>query len=72
MADHDIGSRPVWKPMHLQSVYVALPIMDTGGSAAIFATSLCLPSGPTMTDSQQNRVVDIVVRILTEGTADIT
>jgi len=53
----DIESRPTWKPMHLQPVFGASPVI--GGSVAedIFSRGLCLPSGSAMTESDVERVV---------------
>lgn len=45
-----IESRPVWKPMHLQPVYKNNPSYVNGVSEGLFKRSLCLPSGPCVTD----------------------
>lgn len=60
LAAHDIESRPVWKPMHLQPVFAGSRML--GGSCAeqIFATGLCLPSGSAMIDSDIELVANIV------------
>jgi dTDP-4-amino-4,6-dideoxygalactose transaminase len=53
----DIESRPAWKPMHLQPLYRDHP--HHGGAVAehIFETGLCLPSGTTISESDQERVI---------------
>jgi dTDP-4-amino-4,6-dideoxygalactose transaminase len=54
---HNIESRPLWKPMHLQPLYRdSISYLD-GTSADIFAQSLALPSGSGMTDHQLRRVL---------------
>jgi dTDP-4-amino-4,6-dideoxygalactose transaminase len=60
----NIESRPVWKPMHLQPVYRAMDITMYGGRVCedIFVTGLCLPSGVGMTDSDIDRVCDIITQ----------
>ena len=55
-----IESRPLWKPMHLQPVYVKNPAYVNGVSESLFKCGLCLPSGPYVMDED---VVYIVRRI---------
>lgn len=57
---HNIESRPVWKPMHMQPVFSRCTC--AGGSAAedIFATGLCLPSGTAMTETDLQRVTSVI------------
>ena len=57
---HNIESRPVWKPMHLQPAYKAEPATLNGVSDSLFANGICLPSGSGMTDSEFERVLDAV------------
>ncbi|MBI2705689.1 MAG: aminotransferase class I/II-fold pyridoxal phosphate-dependent enzyme [Actinobacteria bacterium] len=56
----DIEARPGWKPMHLQPAYKDAP--SRGGRVAeqVFNSSLCLPSGSAMSDSDQDRVIEAV------------
>lgn len=56
----DIESRPLWKPMHLQPVFVNAPRYVNGVSEALFAQGLCLPSGPLVTDEDVDRIVEII------------
>src|SRR5262249_30433377 len=60
----DIEARPTWKPMHLQPVYGDAPMRGGEVAARVFATGLCLPSGPSLTDDDQQRVVDGVRALL--------
>lgn len=64
----NIEARPVWKPMHLQPVFTGRgiaqetapqPSRTVGGSIGerLFAQGLCLPSGTSMTQEDQDRVV---------------
>ncbi len=56
----DIEARPLWKPMHLQPVF-ALHVAFGGDVAArLFDRGLCLPSGSSLTDEDQDRVVATV------------
>jgi pyridoxal phosphate-dependent aminotransferase EpsN len=59
----DVEARPVWKPMHLQPVFLDCP--REGGAVAerLFDQGLCLPSGSSLTDADRQRVVDIIRRV---------
>lgn len=56
----NIETRPLWKPMHLQPVFKDAPFYGNGTSERLFDIGLCLPSGPTLTDSDIQRVVDTI------------
>lgn len=45
-----IESRPLWKPMHKQPVFRDSPAYVNGVSERLFATGICLPAGPWVTD----------------------
>ncbi len=57
--------RPVWKPMHLQSIYRRNGFVSVNGKdvgSDIFNRGLCLPSDIKMTKEQQEKVIDIIYR----------
>ena len=56
----NIESRPLWKPMHLQPVFKNAPFYGNGTSERLFQIGLCLPSGPTLTDEDIERVVRVI------------
>ena len=56
----NIESRPLWKPMHLQPVFKDAPFYGNGTSDRLFEIGLCLPSGPTLTDEDIERVTKVV------------
>jgi dTDP-4-amino-4,6-dideoxygalactose transaminase len=60
LESENIESRPLWKPMHLQPAFQGCTIR--GGSVAddLFARGLCLPSGSSLSASEQSNVVAIV------------
>lgn len=64
LEEHNIESRPIWKPMHMQPVfknhqYFTLEEgVDIG--ADIFARGLCLPSDIKMTGEEQDMVIEII------------
>jgi dTDP-4-amino-4,6-dideoxygalactose transaminase len=56
----DIESRPTWKPMHLQPLFADAAARVDGTSERIFSTGLCLPSGSTLTERDQVRVIEVI------------
>lgn len=57
---HNIESRPTWKPMHLQPVFAGCRVIGDAVSKGIFARGLCLPSGSSLTEADQARVIDVI------------
>jgi dTDP-4-amino-4,6-dideoxygalactose transaminase len=57
----DIEARPVWKPMHLQPVFRHCRSKGGAISAALFEKGLCLPSGSSLTGTDQDRVIDAIL-----------
>lgn len=57
LAADDIEARPTWKPMHLQPVFAEVPARVDGTAQRLFETGVCLPSGSTLTESDQARVI---------------
>jgi dTDP-4-amino-4,6-dideoxygalactose transaminase len=60
---HNIESRPLWKPMHLQPVFKGKEIVGGKVSEALFENGLCLPSGTAMTDATLQKIVDIILSL---------
>lgn len=56
LAADNIESRPLWKPMHLQPVYVNCPFYGDGTSELLFTRGLCLPSGSNLTPDDRTRI----------------
>ena len=61
--EENIESRPLWKPMHLQPVFKDAPFYGNGTSERLFEIGLCLPSGPTLTDKDVERVAKVVKQL---------
>ena len=60
LGSHDIETRPLWKPMHLQPVFSQAPASVNGVAERMFNCGLCLPSGPMVTDDDVDRIVGII------------
>ncbi len=62
LAEVNIESRPLWKPMHCQPVFKSAPAYVNGVSESLFARGLCIPSGPDITPARQERIVAEILR----------
>lgn len=67
LLEHQIESRPLWKPMHMQPLYMGAPYHGAGVDERLFANGLCLPSGSDMTDEQQDEVIERVTALFNKG-----
>ncbi|BAZ27944.1 DegT/DnrJ/EryC1/StrS aminotransferase [Cylindrospermum sp. NIES-4074] len=63
LAEQQIETRPVWKPLHLQPVFADCETI--GGTVAedLFARGLCLPSGSNLTTEDLARVIDAITAV---------
>ena len=64
LLEHQIESRPLWKPMHMQPLFVGSQYIGTGVDENLFATGLCLPSSSDMTFEQQTEVIDRITTLV--------
>lgn len=63
----DIEARPVWKPMHLQPVFAGCEVIGGNVSEELFEKGLCLPSGSNLSESDLQRVVDVIRAVARKG-----
>lgn len=63
LLEHEIESRPLWKPMHMQPLYRDAPYYGSGVDERLFEQGLCLPSGSDMSDEQQDEVIERVAAL---------
>lgn len=61
---HNIESRPVWKPMHLQPIFKNCPYYGEKISEELFLNGLCLPSGSNLSDEDLSRIKDAILQRL--------
>jgi pyridoxal phosphate-dependent aminotransferase EpsN len=62
-----IEARHVWKPMHQQPVFAGSPhftVEEVPVADRLFERGICLPSGSNMTDTQLERVITNLRRLL--------
>ena len=64
LLEHQIESRPLWKPMHIQPLYAGSDYHGSGVDEQIFDHGLCLPSGSDMSNEQQDEVIERIKQLL--------
>ena len=52
-----IEARPLWKPMHLQPAFRECTVRGGDVAALLFEQGLCLPSGSSLSEMEQRRVI---------------
>lgn len=65
-----IEGRPLWKPMHRQPLFAGCAYHAHGEdgdsvSDRLFAEGICLPSGSTLTEPEQERIIKVIRTALT-------
>ena len=64
-SDENIEIRPIWKPMHMQPVFKGTSFYTSHKyplSSHLFEHGLCLPSGSNLSNNDQDRIIDIIIR----------
>ncbi|MFG1652320.1 DegT/DnrJ/EryC1/StrS family aminotransferase [Micromonospora sp. NPDC049275] len=64
LAERNIETRPVWKPMHLQPMHAGADSLLTGAAERLFTDGLTLPSGSALTEPQIARVFTAIDEFL--------
>jgi dTDP-4-amino-4,6-dideoxygalactose transaminase len=64
LEESNIESRPIWKPMHQQPVFAGARSFLSGAADSIYASGLCLPSGPGITDSDIEEICSVISQTL--------
>lgn len=68
LEEKQIEARRVWKPLHQQPLFQDCPFYTAANempeSELLFQTGLCLPSGTSMTELEQERIIDTLQDIL--------
>ena len=66
--ENGIEARPVWNPLHKQTLFTSCHFEGHGPeedvSATLFERGLCLPSGSSLTFEQQTRVIEALREVL--------
>ncbi len=63
LANANIESRRLWKPMHSQPVFATEPAYTNGVSESLFSQGLCLPSGPCVSKDDAIMVAETIKKL---------
>lgn len=64
LAEENIESRPLWKPMHLQPVFSSCESELNGVSEKLFQSGLTLPSGSVLSAQELERIEEAVATVV--------
>ncbi len=57
---HNIESRPLWKPMHLQPLFKDAQMINSNVSEELFKKGICLPSGSAMEKEEIEKISNLI------------
>lgn len=60
LLEHNIESKPLWKPMHLQPIFKTYPYYGEKVSENLFKKGLCLPSGSNLSKEDKQRISTVI------------
>lgn len=60
LADRNIESRLLWRPMHMQPIFADAPYYGNNIEDELFGRGLCMPSGSVLSDADINRVTEAI------------
>ena len=60
LEEHNIESRPLWKPMHLQPLFADAPMYGGAVADRLFELGLCLPSGSSLAAEDRERIAGLI------------
>ena len=63
----NVEARPVWKPMHMQPYYSKYEYVKSNEidvSQNLYKSGLCLPSGSSLSEAQQDLVIEIILNLI--------
>ena len=63
LAEENIESRPLWKPLHLQPIFTQYLYFGTTIAETLFDNGLCLPSGPILSAEDRNRIQAVIFKL---------
>lgn len=64
LAEHNIESRPIWKPMHLQPIFSQYRGEINGSAERLFETHLTLPSGSALKQPHREFVLEKITEFV--------
>jgi len=70
LSRENIEARLAWKPLHKQPMFKRMRYYSHGhenNAEALFASGICLPSGTSLTEAEQDRVITCIKDVLNLG-----
>lgn len=64
LESHQIESRPLWKPMHLQPIFNGTHYHGLGFDEKLFNSGLCLPSCSDLSSAEQEEIITLISEFL--------
>ncbi|MCB4798332.1 DegT/DnrJ/EryC1/StrS family aminotransferase [Neotamlana laminarinivorans] len=64
LEEHNIETRFLWKPLHLQPIFSDFPYYGKYISEQLFNRGLCLPSGSNLTNQDKNNIKTVIMRFI--------
>lgn len=64
LAEYQVETRPMWKPMHLQPSFAGCRSVVTGVSESLFHHGLILPSGSGLSEAELERIFELLTGFL--------
>lgn len=64
MVENNIECRPLWKPMHLQPIFMKAPYYGEDISENLFDRGLCLPSGSNLKTEEKDKINDVFMHFI--------
>lgn len=61
LAEENIESRPLWKPMHMQPIFKDCLMFGAEVCEDLFQRGLCLPSGSNLKESDLKRITKLIL-----------
>lgn len=66
LAENNIETRLLWRPMHMQPVFHDCPAYVNGTSEGLFDTGLCLPSSTSLSNDEIDYVASLINKFTTK------
>ena len=63
LAEENIESRPLWKPLHLQPIFSPYLYFGTTIAETLFDKGLCLPSGSNLSAEDLSRIKAVIFKL---------
>ena len=63
LKNHNIESRPVWKPLHTQKLFKKYEKINGNVSESLNNMGICLPSSSSITETEQMYIIKLIIDI---------